>query len=145
MPRTTHPPSRHRHDRGLLRFHTDRIVAARAVSVRHQVDDRHGGGWRGVGLPRVRTEDYLRATRQEVLEDWRTEIRLHPWTWVRLRQLADRRPANGWGYHDCGWSGDYCDVCKPRRSTERREVAREVVEAILDRQERSEQSEEGGN
>lgn len=48
MPRHTHPRSRHRHDRGHIRFHRDRIVAKRALFYRAYMPtetDRHGGAW----------------------------------------------------------------------------------------------------
>lgn len=126
MPRTTHPRPRHRHGRAHLRFHTDRIVARRLRSVRHQADDQAGGGTLEIGIAPVRLEDYLRARASDLDGVGLFHpIHLCPYTWRRLRTAADARPDLGYG-HDCGWSGDWCDVCKPPRARQRRALEREV-------------------
>lgn len=129
MPRTTHPVSRHRHDRGRLRFETDRIVAARRRAVRHRVDHQFGGGWREVGLRRLRLEDYLVAGPEEArASGW--ENRLNYWTWIRVRQLSERRdPLRIWG-HDCGWSSEWCEVCCPRRASGRQQLRGDVARLL---------------
>lgn len=54
MPRTTHPRSRHRHDRAHIRFHRDRKVRARARA-------------------------FARASRAWTWDDWSRERLAGPW------------------------------------------------------------------
>lgn len=134
MPRTTHPRSRHRHDRAHHRFHTDRVVAKRRAQVRRLVDETgYWGGGDMVGLSPVRLEHYLSASRLSVDERRYDPMGLNRWIWLRVRQLAERRSYLGYERHDCGWTPNWCDYCRPPRTRVRAEVQREAIAAVLER------------
>lgn len=149
MPRTTHPTSRHRHDRGRLRAQTDRIVERRRKAVRRQVDDRFGGGLYSVGVPRTRLEDYLRASSEEVSHRWINPNFLSRWTWIRVRQLSDRQARFGWFDHDCWWGPGECPWCEVPRSRTKRALEAEIRELLAGhggwRAELCEQADAGAN